>query len=106
MKRSAYARRPRDRAFMMFVRKLPCAVRVEPPDPLRLTPCTGRVEADHMGDRAVGQKADDTTCVPMCATHHVQRTTHWGCFRNLDREQLRGWRARQIARTQAEWSAR
>lgn len=98
--------RERDPEFMRWVRRQPCSVRVDPPDPNRLTPCCGRVEADHMGDRAVGRKASDDTCAPMCSTHHVQRSSHHGSFYELDQEELREWRARQIQRTQTDWRSR
>lgn len=98
--------RVRDPEFMRWVRRQPCSVRVDPPDPNRLTPCSGRVQADHMGERAVGRKADDITCAPMCAGHHVQRSSHHGSFFELDQAQLREWRGRAIERTQADWRAR
>jgi hypothetical protein len=98
--------RERNPEFMEFVRRQPCSVRVDPPDPNRITPCSGRVEADHMGDRAMGRKADDDTCAPMCHAHHVQRSSHHGSFRDLMKPELREWRARQIERTQAAWRAR
>lgn len=105
--RTSYRRRERDLEFMRWVRKLPCAVRAEAPDPRNApTPCTGRVEADHMGERALGRKAEDTTCAPMCWRHHRERTDHSGSFRALTREDVRAWRARAIERTQAEWSQR
>lgn len=98
-RRSRYARRPRDLEFMRLVKRLPCSVRVDPPDPQRRTPCRGRVEADHMGERGLGQKADDRTCAPMCEAHHRERTAHSGAFRDLTRDQVRVWRARAIAHT-------
>lgn len=86
-----------------WARRQPCAVRIDPPDPNRLTTCSGRVEADHMGDRAAGRKASDDTCVGLCRQHHRERTDHSGAFFELDKEQLRAWRERAIARTQADW---
>lgn len=95
--------RVRNPAFMAWVRRQPCAVRIEAPDPNRLTPCTGRLESDHQGWRPKGRKSNDDECVPMCKKHHAERTAQWGCFRELDQEQLRAWGARAIERTQAEW---
>lgn len=91
-RRSAYRRRPRDLAYMAWIRRLPCVVRALPPDPHRLTPCGGAVEADHLGERALSRKADDRTCAPMCSQHHRERTDHSGAFRDLVREELRIWR--------------
>ena len=103
---SSYARRERNRPFMDFVRAQPCSVLVDAPDPQRITPCGGRIEADHLGERGLSHLADDETTAPMCTDHHDQRTNHFGAFRNLNKTQVRAWRARAIDRTQAAWSAR
>lgn len=58
-----------------------------------------------MGERALGRKADDNTCAPLCMQHHRERTDHSGSFRHLTRDEARAWRARAITRTQAAWSA-
>ena len=95
-----------DPAFMAWVRRQPCSVRLDPPDPNRLTPCTGRLEADHQGARPGGRKSNDWECVPMCKYHHEERTNHFGAFRDMKQAGLREWRARQITRTLAEYAAR
>lgn len=106
-KRSAYARRPRDVEFMLWVKTLLCAVEEEwPLFPVRPTACDGVVEADHMGQRALSRKADDTTCVPMCTKHHRERSDHSGTFRAMTRDQLRAWRERAMMRTQTLWLER
>jgi hypothetical protein len=103
-RRSAYSRRERDIAFMLWVKGRLCSVEEDRPDPDRdPTPCCGPVEADHMGARVVGRKADDTTCAPLCRSHHRERSDHSGSFRHLNRDQLRAWRSRQIARTRTLW---
>jgi hypothetical protein len=53
--------------------------------------CDGRIEADHAGERAVGRKAEDATCIPLCHTHHVQRGSFSGPFRAWDRAGMRQW---------------
>jgi hypothetical protein len=104
-KRSAYARRPRDTAFMLWVKTLLCAVEEEwPLFPVKPTPCDGVIEADHMGARGLGRKADDSTCVPMCSNHHRERSDHAGTFRAMTKEQLRTWRGRAMLRTQTLWA--
>lgn len=103
---SKYRRRERDVPFMKWVKRQPCAVRADPPDPDRMTPCTGRVEADHLGERGLGQKASDDTCAPLCSQHHRERTDHAGAFFNLTRDQLRLWRARALHRTTVAWAMR
>lgn len=108
---TAYRRRERDFDFMGFVKKQPCIVRSHPPTAAAIgghhaTPCFGRVEADHMGARGIGQKAADDTTVPMCQQHHLERTTHCGTFKHLTQQELRIWRADAIAFTQHAWSNR
>lgn len=103
-RRSRYARRPRDVDFMLFVKTLLCSVVEEWPDvDVHPTECNGVVEADHMGDRGLGQKADDKTSAPLCTQHHRERTDHTGSFRTLTKEESREWRARAIRRTQVRW---
>lgn len=57
--------RIRDASFMGFVHTLPCCAAG-----IGGHVCTGRIEAHHMGVRGIGQKADDTTCVPLCTGAH------------------------------------
>jgi hypothetical protein len=108
---TAYRRRERDVPYMLWVKRQPCMLRQICPHPsmpvgFATTPCEGRVEADHMGARGTGQKADDRTCVPMCRRHHSERHAHAGTFFSLTRDDLRAWRTAAIERTQAAWSAR
>lgn len=83
-----YRRRPRDRAYMAWIRRQPCCARET-----ATTPCQGRVEADHAGRRGIGQKADDRTCIPLCRNHHRERTDFSGTFRYHDHESMRAWLA-------------
>jgi hypothetical protein len=100
-RRSKYARRERDFEYMGFVKALLCSVEEEWPNPdERPTECGGVIEADHMGARGLGQKADDRTCAPMCRDHHREHTDHTGTFKHVDRETERAWRERAIERTQ------
>lgn len=92
---------------MLWIKGLLCSVEEERPDPYHMaTGCRGEVQADHMGARGLGQKANDRTCAPMCRLHHRERTDHGGSFKNLTRDQLRAWRTRAIARTQTMWNER
>lgn len=81
--------RVRDPEHMRIVRKLPCAVRTTLPT--ASTKCTGRVQADHAGQRPYGRKADDATCIPLCRHHHGERTDFTGTFKGWTREQMRAW---------------
>lgn len=121
-RKSKYRRRERDFPRMLWTKKQPCMVRELPPHDfaatamskllfardivLTATPCCGPVEADHMGERGIGQKASDDTVVPMCQRHHRERHDHTGCFRPLNKQELRAWRAGAIARNQAAWRNR
>jgi hypothetical protein len=115
-----YRRRERDFPFMGWVKQQRCLVSlllpwmfVSPTDPGRAiaarhkqTPCSGPIEADHMGSRGIGQKAADNTCAPICQGHHSERHAHAGTFFHMTRDELRLWRAEAISRTQAAWSNR
>lgn len=79
---------------MLWVRKLPCAARAVDPG------CNGHVQADHAGRRGLGQKADDRTCIPLCAKHHTQRASFHGPFRSWSQADMRLWLATVIKETQ------
>jgi 1,2-phenylacetyl-CoA epoxidase catalytic subunit len=80
---------------MRWVRKLPCAARAVDPQ------CDGHVQADHAGRRGLGQKADDRSCIPLCAKHHEQRASFHGPFRTWTQAQMRTWLHDTIEATQA-----
>jgi hypothetical protein len=63
MSREPYTRTPRDRdkAYLAFIRQQPCSV---------LGCKSNYQEAAHTGDRALGRKADDRQCIPLCPFHH------------------------------------
>lgn len=115
-KTNSYRLRERDTERMLWTKRQPCMVRELPPflfvgtpeqaAQYKATPCSGRVEADHMGERGMGQKADDSTVVPMCKHHHAERHNHKGVFFTLTKPELRAWRAQAIERAQAAWSKR
>jgi hypothetical protein len=60
-----YSQRPRDFAYMSWVKSQQCAVC----EKLRLINF-GTIYAHHAGQRGTGQKADDRTCIPLCWRHH------------------------------------
>jgi hypothetical protein len=116
-KTNAYRRRERDIDHMLTTKKLPCVCRAVVPGDfaiaaraagaeVRITPCGGRVEADHLGARGLGQKADDKSVAPMCQSHHRERTDHNGAFRDLTRDEARAWRAAALDHTQNAWSSK
>jgi len=92
-RKSKYRRRPRHPEFMAFVRRLACAART-------LGPCSGRIEADHVGPRGIGQKSDDRLTIPLCAQHHVDRTNFCGVFRDYDQKAMRLFVAKALVETQ------
>lgn len=61
--------------------------------------CFGEIQADHAGERAMGRKAHDSTCIALCRDHHDQKTNGWGMFSGLTLEQKRAWRKDAIAHT-------
>ena len=102
-KSSSYARRPRDLNYMRLVRRLPCAAanalyftNMTP------TPCEGRVQADHAGDRVFGQKSADDECIPMCNKHHRERTNYFGMFAGWSGTQMKVWRLMVVSKTQRQ----
>ncbi len=62
---TAYKNRPRDFAFMSWVKSQPCCAC----EKLRLLNF-GIIYAHHAGQRGTSQKADDRTCIPLCWRHH------------------------------------
>lgn len=96
-KRSKYARRERAFDYMVWIKSLGCMLggawpqagkQIRP----QVTPCGGPIEADHAGDRGVGRKAPDSTCIPLCRNHHGQRTDMRGAFRYFKAKDMRAWR--------------
>lgn len=92
-RKSSYALRTRDMDYMGWVKRLPCLLAY-------YSPCEGAVEADHAGPRALGRKAHDSTCIPLCTKHHRERTDYHGLFWGWDGHRMREWCDRAIAATQ------
>ena len=60
----------RDSRYLQWIRTLPCAV----------CRTTRNIEAAHTGAHGLGQKAPDSTAIPLCVTHH--RTAN-DCYHKL-----------------------
>jgi len=75
----------RSKAFLSFVRSLPCSV----PE------CTGGpIEAAHFGPRAAGRKVHDSLAIPLCREHHAeshQCGRQWGYY-----EQVLQWQVQTL----------
>ena len=100
--KTKHANRPRDFAYMAFVKTLPCHARL-----LTTTgnDCWGPIEADHVGGR-YGEDSD-LRCVPMCRKHHEDRTGRvggGGIFAGWSLERKREWGAAAIAATRLAWT--
>lgn len=80
--------------FLAFVRTLRCCAHL-------LSPCFGRVEADHVGWRPTGRKCDDVEAIPMCARHHDQRTDSQGPWKCMSPDQRLDWCGERVLETQA-----
>ena len=87
---TTYKLRPRDFAFMSWVKSQPCIVCEK-----QLILNFGSIYAHHAGQRAFGRKADDRTCIPLCWRHHDRASSQsihslgksfWGTYR-IDRAQ-------------------
>lgn len=63
--KTKYNQRPRDFAYMSWIKSQPCVVC----EKLRLLNF-GTIYAHHAGQRGTGQKAADRTCIPLCWRHH------------------------------------
>lgn len=59
-----YKQRPRDFAYMSWIKSQQCCVC----EKLRLLNF-GTIYAHHAGQRGLGQKANDRTCIPLCWRH-------------------------------------
>lgn len=102
--RRATARRSdrvRDIEFLSWVHTRPCCA-----IGLNGHVCDGPIEADHVGPRPMGRKADDRTCIALCRLAHRQRTDFSGVFRDFDQARMRRWIAEQLITTAAAWAAR
>jgi hypothetical protein len=109
--KSSYRRRERHVPFMLWVKQQPCITRtmgVELLRPLLSTDaymdwkrCAGDIEADHAGPRALGRKAHDSTCIPICTKHHDMRTNGYGLFWGYTLAMKRAWKTAAIEHTQA-----
>lgn len=85
--------RVRDAEYMARVRMLPCV--------LEGGDCDGAIHAHHAGKRAAGRKADDDTCIPLCAGHHEAWHIGRWPFLYWGRDTRRSWADERIAETQA-----
>lgn len=119
-KTNSYRRRPRDFVHMGKVAQLPCMVRefaqlvwklqrdlviVDAPShelrmalhvrhviaEMRITPCWGRIQVDHVGERPYGWRSPDDETAAMCVGHHGERTDYRSSFENFDAAEMRAW---------------
>lgn len=94
-RKTKYARRERDIDYMLLVKGLRCFLAGVD----GAGPCTGVTEADHAGERGLGQKAPDDTCIPLCSGHHLDRHACTGFFRGREKHWKREWRIDAIEKT-------
>ena len=91
--------RRRDRAYLLWVKSLPCLFAGE-------HGCRGATEAHHAGRRPHNRKCDDTEVVPLCPRAHRDYEYASGVFKGMDLYARRAWAERAIAITQALWAQR
>ena len=83
--------------FLDHVRRLPCCARGEH---------FGHTEAHHAGSRGLGQRASDTTAIPLCTGHHRAWHDCNGAFRGWSKAQRREWVEARITETRASYQPR
>lgn len=88
---SAYRQRERHVPYMLWCKRMPCLMRGV------WGTCSGPVEADHAGPRPLGQKAHDSTVIPLCHQHHMAERFP----RSWLQAQRRAWLHAAIVYTQA-----
>lgn len=100
-KREAPRRGPeRDPGYVDWIRSRACVLSIG-------WECEGPIHAHHAGVRGLGQKAVDSTCIPLCARHHLQGW-HDGAvepFRNWRPGQRRSWADFVISTLRAAYAA-
>lgn len=107
LKRTGITRRPRktrradeerrDPQYTTEVRRLPCIARSS------MTSCGGPIHAHHAGVRpGMGIKADDMSCIPLCAIHHHELHSLGGSFGPRYIPNLRLWQDQAVLQTMAE----
>ena len=83
----------RDSRYLQWIRTLPCAV----------CRTTRNIEAAHTGAHGLGQKAPDSTAIPLCVTHH--RTAN-DCYHKLGPRKFAEVHRLNIAEIVAELNAK
>lgn len=85
--------------YLQWVRTLPCLAKPA-------GGCHGRVQAHHAGERGLGQRADDLTCIPLCSQHHQDWHDAAGAFRGWSHIMRWAWAIKAVADTQKTHAAR
>ena len=88
--------RVRDPQFVSLVHQLGCDAATYIKD---AGPCDGPIEAHHAGERPLGRKADDDTCIALCRRHHRDITDHTGAFKAKRSFEIRAYEDAAIARS-------
>lgn len=108
--KNAYANRPRaPQSWWDFVHAQRCAIDLFGVSPARIArgvpvlalPCSGKSEANHMGERIAGfgTIAHDRTAVKFCKEHHRQWTEYDGLFSGLTHGERREYATKCIEAT-------
>lgn len=93
--------RVRDRAYLTWLHSQACCAGPLVRDVLDR--CGGRIEADHVGARGLGQKSSDAESLALCSRHHSDRHNLLGVFRGWDREQMHRFFDRNLTRLRAAY---
>lgn len=96
--------RSRDRAYLLFVKHLPCSAFVYGNAPA--LGCDGPVEAHHAGYRGLGQKSSDYEAIPLCRKHHGAWHGGVSPFFAWGKGLRRAWAAHVISQCLAAYEGR
>lgn len=87
-----------DRPYVLWVKHQPCLLAGS-------GGCDGPVHAHHAGERGLGQKAGDDTCVPLCMLHHKIFHDGGPPFSGASKEFRACWIRLAIAYTRLRWES-
>ena len=99
------ARKPKDTAYLDWVRAQPCALRKHPLP--QMTRCKGIVEAHHnTHGKGQRQRTDDRRAFPLCPRHHREEFhAHAGTFDGWKRAERNEWQDKMSETYRAAYEA-
>ncbi len=103
---SRYRKRPRDLARMAWIKTLPCCATDLLIPQEQVGHCEGVIEADHAGGGAgMGQKCNDTLCIPLCVRHHRAPGLEHLLYGHVPHGYVRQWKSWQAEQFRNQYDA-